>query len=130
MENAFLSIMINHRLEKNETSQFRKVRDVVVRQINVFSIFPDDISFFVARKCNQSILAIEKLRFYKLKFSDRSGGKSAFTEPKPSLELRHQKGLQKHMTPGQQSPADPKSDTKRKRKSVRGDSSSLKCEKM
>ena len=70
MGNAFLSIMINHRLEKNETSQFRKVRDVVVRQINVFSIFPDDISFFVARKCNQSILAIEKLRFYKLKFSD------------------------------------------------------------
>ena len=68
MGNAFLSIMINHRLEKNETSQFRKVRDVVVRQINVFSIFPDDISFFVARKCNQSILAIEKLRFVLIIF--------------------------------------------------------------
>ena len=70
MGNAFLSIMINHRLEKNETSQFRKVCDAVVRRINVFSIFPDDIGLFVARKCNQRILVIEKLLFYQLKFSD------------------------------------------------------------
>ena len=70
MGNAFLSIMINHRLEKNETSQFRNVRDDVVRRINVFSTFPDDISFFIASKSNQSILAIGQLPFYMLKFSD------------------------------------------------------------
>ena len=70
MGNAFLSIMINHRLEKNETSQFRNVRDDVVRRINVFSTIPDDISFFIASKYNQSILAIGQLLFYKLKFFD------------------------------------------------------------